>query len=119
MLQPSKEAHCRFVRIVLHCRSKLVELGILPNAEAHKAEYYRYMMNGLMTQLTRNRIGKSIEEAHMRNRQLIAGWVYENGKADKVVEFKQRDGKTFVVAVYSAKLRTLFGKIIGRDLQRN
>ncbi len=96
---------------------KLVELGILPNAEAHKAEYYRYMMNGLMTQLTRIESGKSIEEAHMRNRQLIARWVYENGKADKVVEFKQRDGKTFVVVNDYAKLRTLFGKLLA-EVQR-
>ncbi|OJU36805.1 MAG: dihydrofolate reductase, partial [Bacteroidales bacterium 45-6] len=69
---------------------KLVELGILPNKDAYKAEYYRFMMNGLMTQLTRIQQGKDIEEAHMRNRQLIARWVYEKGKADNVVEFKQR-----------------------------
>lgn len=96
---------------------KLVELGIIPNKEAFKAEYYRFMMNGLMTQLTRIEPGKNIEEAHMRNRQLIARWVYENGKADKVVEFKQRDGKTFVVVNDYNKLRSLFGKLLA-EVQR-
>ncbi|MBP1618271.1 MAG: Dipeptidyl-peptidase [Bacteroidetes bacterium] len=96
---------------------KLVELGILPNKDAYKAEYYRFMMNGLMTQLTRIEAGKNIEEAHMRNRQLIARWVYEKGKADNVVEFRQRDGKTFVVINDYAKLRTLFGKLLA-EVQR-
>ncbi len=96
---------------------KLVELGILPNKDAYKAEYYRFMMNGLMTQLTRIQQGKDIEEAHMRNRQLIARWVYEKGKADNVVEFKQRDGKTFVVINDYAKLRLLFGKLLA-EVQR-
>lgn len=62
-----------------------------------KAAYYKYMMNGLMTQLTRIEPGKNIEESHMRNRQLIARWAYEHGKADNVVEFAKRDGKTYVV----------------------
>lgn len=96
---------------------KLVELGILPNKDAYKAEYYRFMMNGLMTQLTRIQQGKDIEEAHMRNRQLIARWVYEKGKADNVVEFRQRDGKTFVVINDYAKLRILFGKLLA-EVQR-
>ena len=96
---------------------KLVELGITPDAEAFKAEYYRYMMNGLMTQLTRIEPGKSVEEAHMRNRQLIARWAYEKGKADKVVEFKERDGKTFVVVNDYAKLRNLFGQLLA-EIQR-
>lgn len=97
--------------------SKLVELGIIPNADAYKAEYYRYMMNGLMTQLTRIAAGKDIEEAHMRNRQLIAQWVYEKGKADNVVEFKQRDGKTYVVVNDYDKLRNLFGQLLA-EIQR-
>lgn len=91
---------------------KLVELGIIPNDEAYKAEYYKFMMNGLMTQLVRIEEGKDIEEAHMRNRQLIAQWVLEHGKADNVVEMKQRDGKTFVVINDYEKLRTLFGKLL-------
>lgn len=96
---------------------KLVELGIIPSADAFKAEYYRFMMNGLMTQLTRIESGKTIEEAHMRNRQLIARWVYEKGKVDNVVEFKQRDGKTFVVVNDYAKLRNLFGQLLA-EIQR-
>lgn len=91
---------------------KITELKILPNADAYKAEYYRFMMNGLMTQLTRIQPGKNIEEAHMRNRQLIAGWVYEKGKADNVVELKKRDGKTYVVINDYAKVRTLFGQLL-------
>lgn len=96
---------------------KLVELGITPDAEAFKAEYYRYMMNGLMTQLTRIEPGKNVEEAHMRNRQLIARWAYEKGKAEKVVEFKERDGKTFVVVNDYTKLRNLFGQLLA-EIQR-
>ncbi len=96
---------------------KIVEMGILPNKDAYKAEYYRFMMNGLMTQLTRIELGKNIEEAHMRNRQLIARWVYEQGKAENVVELKKRNGKTFVVINNYDKLRTLFGKLLA-EVQR-
>ena len=77
--------------------SKLVELGLTPNADAYKAEYYTYLMNGLMTQLVRIEPGNNVEEAHMRNRQLIARWVFEKGAADKVVELVKKDGKTYVV----------------------
>ena len=76
---------------------KMQELGLVPDGEAFKAEYYKYMMNGLLTQLVRIEEGKDVEEAHMRNRQLIARWVFEQGAADKVVELKKREGKTFVV----------------------
>lgn len=96
---------------------KLVEIGVIPNAEAYKAEYYKYMMNGLMTQLVRIELGKDIEEAHMRNRQLIARWVYEKGASDKVVEMKQRDGKTYVVINDYEKLRNLFGELLA-EIQR-
>lgn len=96
---------------------KLVELGLLPNTNAYKAEYYKYMMNGLMTQLTRIQPGKNIEEAHMRNRALIAYWVYEKGKTDKVVEFKKRDGKTFVVINDYDKMHTLLGQLLA-EIQR-
>ena len=96
---------------------KLVELGIIPDKEAYKAEYYKFMMNGLMTQLTRIEEGKNIEESHMRNRQLIARWVYEKGKSDNVVEFKQRDDKTFVVINDYEKLRNLFGELLA-EIQR-
>lgn len=96
---------------------KMVELGLLPNDEAYKAEYYQFMMNGLMSQLVRIQPGKNIEEAHMRNRQLIASWVYESGKAEKVVEFVKRKNETFVVINDYQKLRTLFGKLLA-DIQR-
>lgn len=97
--------------------SKLVELGLVPNDEAYKAEYYKYMMNGLMTQLVRIDQGKNVEEAHMRNRQLIARWVFEKGASENVVELKQRDGKTYVVVNDYKKLRDLFGQLLA-EVQR-
>ncbi len=96
--------------------AKLVELGLVPDAEAYKAEYYKYMMNGLMTQLVRIEPGKEVEEAHMRNRQLIARWILEQG-AGQVVELKQRDGKTYVVINDYEQLRALFGKLLA-EVQR-
>ena len=96
---------------------KLVELGLTPNDEAYKAEYYSFLMNGLMTQLVRIEPGNQVEEAHMRNRQLIARWVYEQGKADKVVEMVKRDGKTYVVVNDYEKVRTLFGQLLS-EIQR-
>lgn len=96
---------------------KLVELKLLPDNEAYKSEYYQYMMNGAMTQLTRIKPGKTIEEAHMRNRALIANWVMEKGKADSVVVFKQKEDKTYVVVNNYDKLRDLFGKLLA-EVQR-
>ena len=96
---------------------KLVELGLVPDTEAYKAEYYKYMMNGLMTQLVRIELGKDVEEAHMRNRQLIARWAFEQGKSENVVELKLREGKTFVVVNDYKKLRALFGKLLA-EVQR-
>lgn len=96
---------------------KILELGLLPSEDAYKAAYYKYMMNGLMTQLIRIEPGKNIEESHMRNRQLIARWAYEHGKADNVVEFAKRDGKTYVVINDYEKLRSLFGKLLA-EVQR-
>ena len=96
---------------------KLIELGLLPDTEAYKSEYYRYIMNGLMTQLVRIELGKNVEQAHMRNRQMIAGWIYEQGKASNVVELKQRDGKTFVVVNDYDRLRDLFGTLLA-EVQR-
>ena len=96
---------------------KMTELGLLPHKEAYKAEYYSFIMNGLMTQLTRIQPDKNIEEAHMRNRQLIASWVFEKGKADKVIEMVKRDGKTYVVINDYKKLRTLFGNLLA-EIQR-
>ena len=96
---------------------KLVELGLTPNADAYKAEYYTYLMNGLMTQLVRIEPGNNVEEAHMRNRQLIARWVFEKGAADKVVELVKKDGKTYVVVNDYEKLRELFGELLS-EIQR-
>lgn len=96
---------------------KMQELGLVPDGEAFKAEYYKYMMNGLLTQLVRIEEGKDVEEAHMRNRQLIARWVFEQGAADKVVELKKSEGKTFVVINDYQQLRALFGKLL-TEVQR-
>ncbi|MCC8144442.1 MAG: dipeptidyl peptidase 3 [Tannerellaceae bacterium] len=96
---------------------KLVKLGLVPDSEAYKAEYYKFMLNGLLTQLVRIELGKDIEEAHMRNRQLIARWVYEKGQAAEVVELKERDGKTYVVVNDYAALRRLFGELLA-EVQR-
>ncbi len=96
---------------------KLLELGLLDNPDAYKAEYYKFMLNGLMTQLMRIEPGKDIEEAHMRNRQLIAKWVYEKGKDNNVVEFVKRDGKTFIRINDYKALRDLFGQLLG-EIQR-
>ena len=101
---------------------KLLELGILDNPNAYQAEYYKYMLNGLMTQLNRIEPGNDIEEAHMRNRQLIAKWVLENGKkkgkgGKDVVELVKKDGKTFVKINDYPKMRELFGNLLA-EIQR-
>ena len=114
---PVEEARADLFGLYYMGDKKAVELGLLPDAEAYKAAYYQYIMNGLMTQLTRIQPGKNIEQAHMRNRQLIASWVYEKGKADNVVELKKRDGETFVVVNDYEKLRSLFGELLS-EIQR-
>ena len=96
---------------------KLIELGLLDNPEAYKAEYYKYMMNGLMTQLVRIEPGKDIEEAHMRNRQLIAKWVFDKGSDQNVVELIKKDGKTYVQVNDYEALRNLFGQLLA-EIQR-
>jgi len=97
--------------------AKLVELGLTPNDEAYKASYYGQMMNGLMTQLVRINLGNEIEEAHMRNRALIARWSYEQGKADNIVEMVKKDGKTYVKINDYVRLRDIFGKLLA-EIQR-
>lgn len=97
--------------------SKLVDLNLLPNREAYKAQYYTYMMNGLMTQLVRIDLGKDLEEAHMRNRALIAYWVYDHGKKNNIVEFVKKDSKTFVRINDYMALRCLFGDLLA-EIQR-
>lgn len=112
-----EEARADLFGLYYAADDKIVELGLLPNKEAYKAEYYKYMMNGLMTQLTRIEEGNNIEEAHMRNRALIAHWVFEKGQANKVVEMRKRDGKTFVVINDYEALRGLFGDLLA-EIQR-
>lgn len=112
-----EEARADLFGLYYEADDKLVELGLLPNKEAFKAEYYSYMMNGLMTQLMRIELGNDIEEAHMRNRQLIARWILEKGAAEKVVELKKRDGKTFVVINDYQKMRGLVGQLLA-EIQR-
>ena len=96
---------------------KMIELGIIPDGEAYKAQYYSYMMNGLMTQLVRIEPGCNIEEAHMRNRQLIAAWALEQGRPDNVVELIKRNGKTYVQINDYEKLRVIFGNLLA-EIQR-
>lgn len=96
---------------------KLIELGLLDNPEAYKAEYYKYILNGLMTQLMRIEPGKDIEEAHMRNRQLIAAWAFDHGHKDNVIELVKQNGKTFIRINDYNKLRDLFGQLL-HEIQR-
>jgi dipeptidyl-peptidase III len=96
---------------------KTIELGLLPSSDAAKAEYISYMRNGLMTQLVRIEEGKNLEEAHMRNRQLIAKWCFEKGKADNVIEFFKKDNKTYIRINDFNKLHKLFGSLLA-EIQR-
>lgn len=96
---------------------KLLELGLLDNPDAYKAEYYKYILNGMMTQLMRIEPGKDVEEAHMRNRKLIAEWAYEHGRKDNVIEMVDIDGKTFIKINDYKRLRELFGELLG-EIQR-
>ena len=96
---------------------KLVELGILPDMEAYKAQYSSYIRNGIFTQFTRIELGKKNTEAHMQNRKLIADWCYEKGLADNVIEKKVRDGKTYFVVNDYEKLRDLFAQLLA-EVQR-
>ncbi|GAA4354806.1 dihydrofolate reductase [Hymenobacter saemangeumensis] len=97
--------------------AKLQQLGVVPSADVAKAAYDNYMRNGLMTQLTRLQPGETVEEAHMRNRQMVARWVLEKGQKEKVVEMVKRDGKTYVRINNYDKLRQLFGQLL-RETQR-
>ena len=91
--------------------SKLVELGLLPDGEAYKSNYYSYMLNGMMTQGVRIKLGNDLQEAHMRNRALIANWCYENAPAG-TVELVKRDGKTYLQIHDYAQLRQLFARLL-------
>ncbi len=96
---------------------KIMELGLLPDKDAYKANYYSYIMNGLMTQLTRIELGNDIEESHMRNRQLIAKWCLENGAEENVISIEKIDGKSYIKINDYDKLRGLFGKLLA-EIQR-
>ena len=112
-----EEARADLVALYYIMDQKLVDIGVMPSLDAGKAEYDAYIRNGLMVQLARIQPGENIEEAHMRNRQLIAMWAYEKGKAENVIEKKIKDGKTYFVINDYNKLRELFGQLL-REIQR-
>lgn len=110
-----EEARADLFALYYLADGKLVDMGLLPNDEAYKAGYYTYIMNGLMTQLARIAPGKKIEEAHMRNRALIARWVEQNGQG--IVKRVSKDGKTYVNITDYSKLRLLFARLLA-EIQR-
>ena len=119
-----EEARADIFALYYMADPKLVELGVMPDAEAYKAGYYQQMMNGLMTQLVRIVPGENLEEAHMRNRALIAYWTLERAQKDASEQggeaalcFEKRDGKTYVKINDYQKLRQYFGELLG-ELQR-
>ncbi len=112
-----EEARADLFGLYFSADPKLVEMGILPDAEAYKAEYSSYIRNGLMTQFTRVELGKKNTEAHMQNRKLIAAWCYEKGAAGNVIEKKVRDGKTYFVVNDFVALRGLFAELLA-EIQR-
>jgi dipeptidyl-peptidase-3 len=114
---PLEEARADLFGLYYLPDSKLIELGLLPDADAYKAQYDSYILNGLMGQLARIELGKNIEQAHMRGRQLISKWVYEMGKDDHVVEMYAKDGKTYIRINDYNKLRVLFGELLA-EIQR-
>jgi dipeptidyl-peptidase III len=112
-----EEGRADLVALYFLMDPKMVEMGIIPSLEVGKAEYDNYIRNGLLTQLARIAPGENIEEAHMRNRQMVAKWAYEKGKADNVIEKVVRDGKTYFKINDYQKLRELFGQLL-RETQR-
>lgn len=114
---PLEETRADLFALYYMMDPKMVELGLIPTLAAAKAQYLSYIRNGIMTQLRRIEPGKNIEQAHMRNRQLIASWCYEKGKPENVIEKKQRDGKTYFVINDYEKLRQLFGELL-KEAQR-
>lgn len=114
---PIEEARADLVALYYVMDPKLVEIGVMPSLEVGKAEYDSYIRNGLMTQLSRIKPGDNIEQAHMRNRQMVASWVYEKGKAENVIEKDTRDGKTYFKINDYPALRALFGELL-REVQR-
>lgn len=112
-----EEGRADLVALYFLMDPKMIELGLMDTLDVGRAEYDSYIRNGLMAQLRRIEPGEEIEEAHMRNRQLVAGWAYEKGKADNVIEKKVKDGKTYFVINDYMKLKTLFGELL-KEIQR-
>ncbi|MEI6522792.1 MAG: dihydrofolate reductase [Bacteroidota bacterium] len=112
-----EEARADLVGLYYIMDQKLVDIGVMPSIEVGKAQYDNYILNGLILQLTRIKAGDNLEEAHMRNRQLVAKWAYEKGKKDNVIEFVKKDGKTFVKVNDYQKLRVLFGELL-KEIQK-
>ncbi len=112
-----EEARADLVALYFSLDPKLVEIGVMPSLDVGKAEYDKYITNGLLTQLFRVQPGHNLEEAHMRNRQLVAAWAFEKGKAENVIERFTRDGKTYFRVNDYEKLRVLFGQLL-REIQR-
>lgn len=112
-----EETRADLVALYYGIDQKLVEIGVMPSVEVGKAEYDRYIRNGLMLQLNRIEFGENIEQAHMRNRQLISKWTYEKGQGENIIEKKVKDGKTYFVINDYQKLRGLFGQLLS-EIQR-
>ena len=112
-----EEARADLVALYYIMDQKMIDIGVMPSLDAGKAEYQKYMRNGLMLQLNRIELGDNIEQSHMRNRQLITHWAFEKGKAENVIEKKLKEGKTYFVINDYQKLRNLFGELL-REVQR-
>ncbi|MBO5244188.1 MAG: dihydrofolate reductase [Muribaculaceae bacterium] len=112
-----EEARADLFALYYLADSELMELGLIDNPDAYKAQYYKYILNGLMTQLMRIEPGKDVEEAHMRNRKLISEWCMDKGKDAKVIELYDMNGKTYLRINDYEALRDLFGKLLG-EIQR-
>ena len=112
-----EEGRADLVALYFLMDQKLVDLGLIPSIEVGKEEYDGYIRNGLMTQLRRLALGNNVEEAHMRNRQWVSAWAYEQGQEDNVIEKKTKDGNTYFVINDYDKLREIFGRLL-REVQR-
>ncbi|MCU0421762.1 MAG: dipeptidyl peptidase 3 [Bacteroidia bacterium] len=112
-----EEARADLVALYYVYDQKLVDIGVMPSIEVGKCEYDNYIRNGLITQLTRIEPGDNLEEAHMRNRQLVAQWAYEKGKSENVIEWVKKDGKTYIKINNYERLRSLFGELL-KEIQR-
>ena len=112
-----EEARADLVALFFVYDKKLMEIGVMPSLEVGMAEYDNYILNGLIMQLTRIKLGDNLEEAHMRNRQLVASWAFEKGKKNNVIEMLKKDNKTYVKVNDYDKLRVLFGELL-KEIQR-